>query len=123
MSDELAERPWTAPPRLVAQALLRLLGNAAQRLTPPGEDGDLRVTCTDQASALEVADYGHGMSPEVLARATEPFFTTRQHGVGMGLGLWFVRSVAENLGGKLSLTSVQGQGTTAVLTLPSVSQT
>jgi len=122
MSDELAEQPWTVPPRLVAQALRRLLGNA-HHASPPGATVSLRVTCTDEILRLEVADHGHGMSPEVLARATEPFFTTRQHGVGMGLGLWFVRSVAEHLGGKLSLTSVQGQGSTAVLTLPSVSPT
>ena len=58
------------------------------------------------------------MTPEVLAAAREPFFSTKDPGRGMGLGLTFVHSVAEQHGGRLDLTSEAGVGTTAVLRWP-----
>jgi two-component system sensor histidine kinase RegB len=58
------------------------------------------------------------MSAEVLARATEPFFTTKSRGRGMGLGLFLVESVAEQVGGRLELASSAGDGTRASLVLP-----
>jgi len=61
-----------------------------------------------------------GMTPEVLARAGEPFFSTRAPGTGMGLGLFLARTFAEQLGGGLTVASLPGQGTTATLTWPRV---
>jgi CheY-like chemotaxis protein len=58
------------------------------------------------------------MSPEVLARITEPFFTTRG-AQGTGLGLSVVQKVVQRHGGGLEFTSEVGRGTTAVVTLPS----
>ena len=58
------------------------------------------------------------MSAAVLARAGEPFFTTKEPGKGMGLGLFLARSFAERLGGSLELDSTPGRGTAATLTLP-----
>jgi signal transduction histidine kinase len=65
-----------------------------------------------------VTDHGSGMDAETLRRATEPFFTTKDPGRGMGLGLFLVRLVADRNGGRLLVTSEPGQGTTAVLELP-----
>ena len=65
---------------------------------------------------LDVRDCGPGMSPEVLARAGEPFFTTRGTGRGLGLGLFLARVFAERSGGALSIAS--GAGTTVTLDLP-----
>ncbi|MDT8759227.1 PAS domain S-box protein [Sphingomonas psychrotolerans] len=67
---------------------------------------------------LSVADNGHGMDAETLARATEPFFTTKGVGKGTGLGLSMVHGFAEQCGGKLTLRGKVGEGTTAELWLP-----
>ncbi|HCJ29377.1 MAG TPA: hybrid sensor histidine kinase/response regulator [Pseudomonas sp.] len=68
--------------------------------------------------ALAVRDDGNGMSPETLARATEPFFTTKGTGKGTGLGLSMAQGLAEQSGGRLILESSLGQGTTIELWLP-----
>ena len=68
--------------------------------------------------AFEVHDRGTGMSPDVMRRAGEPFFTTKEPGRGMGLGLFLVRLVAERSGGRFELRSVAGEGTCSTLELP-----
>jgi len=67
---------------------------------------------------IAVSDTGHGMDPATLARATEPFFTTKGVGKGTGLGLSMVDGLAAQSGGTLQLTSRQGQGTTVEIWLP-----
>lgn len=68
--------------------------------------------------AVSVADTGHGMSPQVLARATDPYFTTRAGRGGSGLGLCGVQEFVRRAGGALRLDSTEGRGTTATLYLP-----
>lgn len=68
---------------------------------------------------LMIHDSGSGMSPETLARAMEPFFTTKGVGKGTGLGLAMVQGLASQSGGRFSLQSTEGSGTTALLWLPS----
>ena len=63
-----------------------------------------------------VRDEGSGIPFDVLRRAGEPFFTTKEAGRGFGLGLFLARVFAERCGGTLSLRS--DRGTTATLTLP-----
>lgn len=67
---------------------------------------------------LCVTDRGTGMDEETLARATEPFFTTKGVGKGTGLGLSMVHGMAEQIGGRLVLKSRKGEGTTAELWIP-----
>jgi PAS domain S-box-containing protein len=67
---------------------------------------------------LSVTDTGSGMDEETLARAAEPFFTTKGIGKGTGLGLSMVHGLAEQSGGRLSLASRPGVGTTVTLWLP-----
>jgi PAS domain S-box-containing protein len=67
---------------------------------------------------ISLTDSGCGMSPEVLARAIEPFFTTREVGEGSGLGLSMVYGFTEQSGGHLSLESEPTKGTTARIILP-----
>jgi CheY-like chemotaxis protein len=67
---------------------------------------------------LSVSDTGEGMSEEVLRRAVEPFFTTKEPGKGSGLGLSMVHGVATQSGGGLHIDSRLGRGTTVNVYLP-----
>ena len=72
--------------------------------------------------AISVSDTGTGMSPEVVARATEPFFTTKEVGKGSGLGLSQVYGFAGQSGGRLDIESTPGVGTTVTVRLPVMDQ-
>jgi PAS domain S-box-containing protein len=67
---------------------------------------------------LSVTDEGHGMDEETLAKAVDPFFTTKGIGKGTGLGLSMVAGTAEQCGGKLVVRSIMGEGTTVEIWLP-----
>jgi len=67
---------------------------------------------------LEISDTGHGMPPEVIARAFEPFFTTKEVGKGTGLGLSMVYGFTRQSGGLASIRSEVGRGTVVTLLLP-----
>jgi CheY-like chemotaxis protein/two-component sensor histidine kinase len=72
---------------------------------------------------LAVIDQGEGMDEQTLARATEPFYTTKGVGKGTGLGLPMVHGLAEQSGGRLALHSQPGKGTRVEIWLPQADQT
>jgi signal transduction histidine kinase len=67
---------------------------------------------------LRVRDDGSGMTPEVMERIFEPFYTTRSHGEGSGMGLAMVHGIVRNHGGVILVESVPGSGTTFTIYLP-----
>jgi two-component system, sensor histidine kinase RegB len=113
----LARRVPLLPLRALGRSAQALVRNALQA-SPAGEEVLLRVEATQRLLRLEVRDHGSGIPPEVLRRVGEPFFTTRQPGAGMGLGVFLARSLSEQLGGSFSLTSEPGSGTRAVVQVP-----
>jgi two-component system sensor histidine kinase RegB len=117
IDDNALGRYLRVPPHAVTRALRDVVDNARQATRAGGEIA-LRAAVDRGSCRIEIRDSGVGMSPEVLARAGEPFFTTKEPGQGMGLGLFVARAVLERLGGSLALTSAAGRGTTAVLMLP-----
>ena len=101
----------------LGSALMNLCVNAVDAM-PAG--GALAISTRSLAGALvelTVADTGSGMEPDVLARALEPFYTTKPYGKGTGLGLAMVYSLKAH-GGTVTLESAPGRGTSVHLRLP-----
>jgi two-component system sensor histidine kinase RegB len=67
---------------------------------------------------LRIVDSGRGMSDEVLAAATDPFYSTKEKPESMGLGLFLVSAQLRGYGGSLSIESSQGKGTTITISIP-----
>ncbi len=105
------------PTESTRQALTALVRNALDA-SVPGEPVDLCADCGEGKLRFTVRDRGAGMTPDILKRIAEPFFTTKAPGRGMGLGTFLARAFAENLRGSLAFESVAGQGTTVILELP-----
>ena len=100
------------------QVLLNLAANARDALAPGG-----RLVLRTHAEGagvwrLEVEDTGSGIPADRLARVVEAGYTTKPAGKGSGLGLWIVRGLVEEAGGSLTIESVEGQGTTVTVRLP-----
>jgi PAS domain S-box-containing protein len=115
-------------PRQLESVLLNLVVNARDAMPEGGvitigaAEHHIREAGTGLAHgryvSLSVTDTGEGMDSETLARAVEPFFTTKGVGKGTGLGLSMVHGLAEQSGGKFVLKSSPGAGTTAEFWLP-----
>lgn len=113
------------------QVMLNLVVNARQALEAVrGERAmlqsslELRITTTVEENALAlitVADNGAGISPSLLNRIWDPFFTTKEEGVGTGLGLSVVHSIVTEHGGVVDVQSEPGRGTEFSVRLPVVS--
>lgn len=109
------------PLQATAQAIRNLVQNALDASSP---DKEIVVTADliESDWRIVVMDQGEGMSSEVLDRIGEPFFTTKEPGRGMGLGLYLTQNVLRRLNGKLKFSSKVGQGTTAEILLPTSRQ-
>ncbi len=123
--------PTLCDPNQLEAAILNLCINARDampeggRLTIETANGwidDLTARRQDlpagQYTTISISDTGTGMSPEVLARAFDPFYTTKPLGQGTGLGLSMVYGFALQSGGQVRLYSEVGVGTTVRLYLP-----
>jgi two-component system sensor histidine kinase RegB len=107
--------PVVRLPRVgVARVLTTLLKNAIDA-SPSGSPVEIAVTSQDDQVRFAVRDHGRGMDHGTLARAGEPFFTTKPPGAGFGLGLFLARTFVEQWGGRFILSSEPGQGTLAAV--------
>jgi CheY-like chemotaxis protein len=112
-------------------ALLNLVVNARDAMPDHGDvtidvdtvrlaAGDVGQLAAGSYVRVAVTDAGTGMAPETVARAIEPFFTTKAVGKGTGLGLSQVYGLAQQCQGDLAITSVVGEGTTVALYFPAI---
>ncbi len=113
---EIAARPVALVNRgKITQVIVNLVQNAAQA---GGPGVSVLVDADGDGAIVRVVDRGCGMTADVVARLGEPFFTTKERGSGLGVGI--SRRVAEDHEGRLEHTSEPGKGTTATLRLPIV---
>ena len=125
IETEAALPPAVADRNQLEMALLNLAVNARDAM-PGGGVLTIGMAMRDAPAGLppggyiclSVTDTGTGMDAETMARAIEPFFSTKGPGRGSGLGLSMVHGLARQLGGALELESAPGAGTTARLLLP-----
>lgn len=105
-------------PSALSNALMNLCVNALDAMPDKGVLSFRSRMLADGSVTLEIEDSGEGMAPEVLARATEPFFTTKPIGKGTGLGLSGVYGTMKAHGGSMEIHSEPGKGTTVTLRFP-----
>jgi two-component system, sensor histidine kinase RegB len=105
------------PVEQLAQSISGLVRNS---LDASGAVEPVRVTLERDPTSVRITveDRGAGISPELLARVGEPFFTTKEPGRGLGLGVFLARTFFESYGGGLRLESTPGQGTRVLAHLP-----
>lgn len=120
----------------LANALLNLAINARDAM-PEGGQITITTECrpcepaiakslrwpTGEEVCITVSDTGFGMTEDVLARAAEPFFTTKADGLGSGLGLSMVQGFTEQSGGQLKIDSAPRAGTSVTIRLPRIAST
>ncbi|HSF09624.1 MAG TPA: PAS domain S-box protein [Nitrospirales bacterium] len=110
-----------ADPDHMNQVLLNLILNACQAM---GDGGTLSLALhpTDDTVELTVQDTGSGIPHEQLAKIFDPFFSTKAVGEGTGLGLTVVHGILQEHQGAIRVSSVPGQGTTFIVSLPIYSE-
>ena len=104
------------PLRTIVRTLKGLLKNGIDS-SQPGSQVSLRCFCDEDFLYFQVSDQGLGMDEETKRRAVEPFFTTKEQGKGLGLGLFLSQNVAKQFGGELTIASEELSGTTVTLSL------
>lgn len=114
----------SADPHQIQQVLLNLILNAIQASTAGGQIMVRTHVSADDAeparAAVEIEDHGKGMTPEEVAQAFQPFFSTKAQGTGLGLPI--ARQIVEQHHGRISLRSTPGAGTCVQVQLPAQPQ-
>jgi signal transduction histidine kinase len=114
-----------APPGVVQRVVLNLLQNAVEALAQRAKvQGSIWLTSSvlpSGAIQIQVRDNAGGIPSEVAARVFEPFFTTKP-GRGMGMGLCICQRLVDRCGGRLEFEVTPGEGTTFIVSLPTVEQ-
>ncbi|KAI3593884.1 Signal transduction histidine kinase regulating C4-dicarboxylate transport system [Cupriavidus sp. U2] len=120
LDGESADLAVWADELKLEQVLLNLVGNALDAITAVGRpDGrvDIDVAATEEQVRIAVRDNGTGIAPDALPRLFEPFYTTKEIGQGLGLGLAISSSIVREFGGQLVAGNAEGGGAEFVVTL------
>lgn len=107
-------------PGQLNQVFMNILNNAVQAMPEEKKDAEITIY-TEEADSevfVRIKDNGIGIPDELKNRIWEPFFTTKEVGVGTGLGMSITYGIIEKHGGKIDLSSEVGKGTEFVITLP-----
>jgi signal transduction histidine kinase len=114
-SELSAPEPIAGDPDLLHRALSNLISNAIEAM-PQGGTLTLRISQAGGSTRIEVADTGLGIAAEDSARLFTPYYTSKPHGTGLGLAI--VQSIISDHGGRISVSSELGRGSTFIIELP-----
>jgi signal transduction histidine kinase len=104
-----------ADPELLHRVLSNLILNAIEAM-PSGGKLTIRAKERGDSVRIEIADTGSGLAPEESAQLFTPYYTSKPHGTGLGLAI--VQSIVSDHGGRISVASKSGGGTTFIIELP-----
>ncbi|MCM8821176.1 MAG: HAMP domain-containing histidine kinase, partial [Candidatus Omnitrophica bacterium] len=98
----------------ISEILFNLISNSIENMTK----GNIKISAEIKEAFIKISvqDTGKGIPQEVLPHITEPFYSTKTG--GFGLGLFIVSNIVENYGGRLEITSEEQKGTTVNIYLP-----
>jgi signal transduction histidine kinase len=108
-------RPFLFDAELMERVFFNLLQNGVQAM-PDGGTLHVATRCYGDVAETEISDTGGGIAPENLESIFNPFFTTKQNGVGLGLAI--VSKIVDDHSGKITVSSEAGRGTTFRIRLP-----
>jgi two-component system NtrC family sensor kinase len=111
-------KPIVCSPSQINQVFLNLVTNAAQAMGERQGTITLTTRTDGEGVAVEVADNGGGIAPEVLPKIFDPFFSTKEIGKGTGLGLSISYKIVQQHGGRIDVESKLGSGTRFTVWLP-----
>jgi len=114
--DGLPTLLW--PPADLEEVLTVLVGNALEAMTDPGGRIELSTRVIDRGLVIAVADNGHGIPKDILPRIFDPFFSTKEPGQGMGLGLAICQTIVTGHGGRVEVESKTGKGSIFRIHIP-----
>jgi two-component system sensor histidine kinase RegB len=113
----VAEQTVQAPLEGLSQAIRALVQNALDA-DPSDRPVDIRIRQFESYCTWRIEDRGSGMTPQELNRISEPFFTTKPPGKGMGLGVYLAQNIVRRLGGSIEFESEKGAGTCVEVKIP-----
>ncbi len=135
LKAHVTELTILAEPTQIHQIIMNLVTNASQAMNLTGGSITIELDRVGRGgpvipghperppedhARLRVADDGPGIVPEVLEHVFEPYFTTKEVGLGSGMGLAVVHGIVAELQGEITVSSIPGQGTTFTILLPLV---
>lgn len=103
---------------LIYRALLNILVNSMQAVSENGKIQISTIVFEKGSTGLKIIDNGHGMSEDTIKEIFKPFYTDKHKGTGLGLAI--TKNIIENHGGEILVSSIEGEGTTFTIILPSV---
>lgn len=117
-----ANRDINCYPGILNQVFMNLLSNSIYAINAKPDNGDEKIVISTREVAdwlqISIRDTGIGMSEEIQQKMFEPFYTTKPIGEGTGMGMPLTFKMVEKHGGKLSVVSASGKGTTITVHIP-----